>query len=274
MIDRAKVGPYFNPETGATTELHGGPGTAMHPDIYGFAAHAHATKGAATKTINAARESGGLVLTYAGAPEAVLSSNHATQVLMAEINAALRDGGIPKSHLIDLLNGSFEHVKIKPVRSLQEAERVVRRLTMPTRNKFMQSVLRNKSSGLPNVRTVLDLMTDPGLMHARLGDSLSMLYVDPAGPRFRPESFGLPPHPAYAWMVPGINLGRTNPVNILDLFDHESLFPPKEVFKAMGQAVSPAGRTEIYPEWRYTLERVGPVAHVPKERIKLLPPNR
>ena len=274
MADRAKVGPYDNPTTGAWTMLAGGPNGGLDLETHGRMAFSTTRMEVAKRIQNGAAQSGGLALTYNGGIESVRSSNHVLKVIMAEGRAAINNGVVTAPQLLEFLNDGLAQSGLASVKSLPDYRSFLRGVSMPIRNKVSERTLHKRQSILPNYETVQTLMTEPDLLLGRNGDISSALYIDPrrrAGPADR---FRVPAHPAYEFIIPGLNLGRTSPVNLIDLIPQR--FQQVRERIAVQRGIDPASVPDglVYSRLALILRGRGGIQITTRDRAASLAPYR
>lgn len=226
MADRVPVGIYWNPMTGAVTVMHAGVDAPHSAGWYGDIGWAN-SRYVATRLQNAAKETGGLVFPYMTSLENGLGS-HGGLAMLAEMEAAIRNGPVSESELMDLVNfAAARNSKVgkvldKEVKTLAELARIIdpsnKAATIPFRRELVQSVMHMKQIHLPNYKMVANLLTGKGLLNAETGDIVAALWLDTATRNQPAHVWNLPRHVVYPALIPVIGLGRiTGKLNLKEM---------------------------------------------------------
>lgn len=270
MADRAINGDYYNPATGARFRMYGGPGYGLDDPTYGLAGWANDGASAAQQILRGASGSNGLVLPYVGALETVLGSMHGPMAFDIEALSAIRNGDATPAQIRDLANYALDRIGMDPMKSRRDLLNRMRRASFETRKGFVKKAMPKRQTALPDWESTQNLMTDPRLRDATPGDVASALYIDPMSAPTRAKALGVPNHPAYRKILPGINMGGASGVNLRTLFPEPFEATRKAIAARRGVEPGDVPDGTVYAEWRYNFERKGGNANVTREQLEAL----
>ena len=215
-MDRSASGVVVSP-TGVKHEFDGG---VFYPYQEGTGVWAFSTTQAASKLINKAKESDGLVFLTAMAPGSIDGSVNMFDYVMKELDQAIKDKRVSKKEVVDFLNKKMtmksfdskarsEGIKTKKIKSVKEFRDLV--LSLPTafgvRKDIISKSIRGKALpkwGIPSYNEMYDFVNQDIIKDLKGNPIVAAIRIDTeAGYIDSRTDDSIKDHPTYPIVVKG-----------------------------------------------------------------------
>jgi len=216
LTDRSASGMVVSP-TGVKHEFDGG---VFYPYQEDTGVWAFSDKSAATRMINAAKESDGLVFLTAMAPGSIDGSVNMFDYVMKELDQAIKDKRATKKEVLDFLNKKMtiksfdskvkgEGIKTAKVKSVKEFSNLV--LSMPQAFGVRKDIIRKSIQskifekwGVPSMQEMYDVVNQDIVKNLKGNPIVSAIRIDTeAGYVDSRTDESIKDHPTYPYVVKG-----------------------------------------------------------------------